>query len=68
MFLGDFARLSANPQDGTIYLRAERSGGGDGRVYTITYRATDENGNVGFGSAEVLVPHSKGKKATKPYS
>lgn len=48
-------------EDGTIYLRAERSGNGEGRVYTITYRATDANGNAGFGSAEVLVPHSKGK-------
>lgn len=44
-------------QDGTIYLRAERNGADAGRTYTITYRATDANGNVGFGSAKVLVPH-----------
>lgn len=43
--------------DGSILLRAERSGTGPGRIYTITYRAVDASGNVGFGSAEVVVPH-----------
>jgi Mg-chelatase subunit ChlD len=45
--------------DGTIRLRAERSGHGAGRTYTITYRAQDASGNVGSGSAEVFVPHSQ---------
>lgn len=44
--------------DGAIYLRAERSGSGDGRFYTITYKATDASGNVGFGSIDILVPHN----------
>lgn len=43
--------------DGSIKLRAERSGEGPGRTYTITYRATDASGNAGYGSAEVIVPH-----------
>lgn len=42
--------------DGTISLRAERSAMGPGRIYTIKYRATDTNGNVGYGTAEVVVP------------
>ncbi|MDD5135302.1 MAG: hypothetical protein PHP01_07820, partial [Phycisphaerae bacterium] len=47
--------------DGKIYLRAERSGTGDGRVYNITYQAVDASGNITTQSAEVTVPHDKGK-------
>ena len=42
--------------DGSIYLRAERTGSSAGRVYTITYEAVDDSGNASVGSAEVLVP------------
>jgi hypothetical protein len=42
--------------DGSIYLRAERTGSSAGRVYTITYEAVDDSGNATVGSAEVLVP------------
>jgi hypothetical protein len=42
-------------------LRAERSGGGAGRIYTITYLATDSCGNSATASTTVSVPHSKGK-------
>ncbi|MDP2901666.1 MAG: VWA domain-containing protein [Methylovulum sp.] len=45
--------------DGQIYLRAERSGLGNGRFYTITYQATDKSGNVGFGTVDVIVPHNR---------
>ncbi|MHC4665685.1 MAG: SBBP repeat-containing protein, partial [Planctomycetota bacterium] len=45
--------------DGDIYLRAERSGKGVGRVYTITYQATDDSGNVAVASATVTVPHDQ---------
>ena len=41
-------------------LRAERSGTGTGRTYTITYRATDACGNVTLKSATVFVPHNQG--------
>ena len=47
--------------DFTFKLRAERSGTGDGRVYTITYQATDACGNSTVATATVTVPHSKGK-------
>jgi Leucine-rich repeat (LRR) protein len=42
---------------GVIYLRAERSGTGMGRIYTLTYEATDAAGNVGTASVTVTVPH-----------
>jgi hypothetical protein len=41
-------------------LRAERSGTGDGRVYTVTYTATDASGNEASATATVLVPHDQG--------
>lgn len=47
--------------DGTILLRAERDANGPGRVYTLTYRATDAAGNSTEASAEVSVPHDQGK-------
>jgi hypothetical protein len=42
--------------DTTFQLRAERSGVGFGRIYTITYRATDDCGNSTVSSATVRVP------------
>ena len=46
-------------EDGTIYLRAERSGTGGSRIYTITYEATDASGNSASASATVTVPHDQ---------
>ncbi len=43
----------------TIELRAERSGVGVGRVYTLTYESTDEAGNKTTASITVTVPHNK---------
>jgi hypothetical protein len=48
--------------DGQIFVRAERSGTGGGRVYTITYRAIDAAGNVAFASANVVVPKNQAPK------
>ncbi|MFC7407160.1 ExeM/NucH family extracellular endonuclease [Georgenia alba] len=46
--------------DETTYrLRAERSGQGDGRTYTVTFRATDEAGNETSATAEVHVPRHR---------
>jgi predicted extracellular nuclease len=42
--------------DDTFRLRAERSSLGTGRVYTITYRATDACGNTTEATATVEVP------------
>jgi len=44
--------------DLTGFLRAERSGSGNGRVYTLSYAATDAAGNTGGCTALVLVPDS----------
>lgn len=48
--------------DGTVdvYVRAERSGLGDGRVYTVSIRAEDAAGNVSEKSVEISVPHDQG--------
>ncbi len=42
-----------------IFLRAERSGKGTGRIYVITYTATDALGNSATATATVTVPHDK---------
>lgn len=44
---------------GTVLLRAERSGAGDGRVYVVTVTATDACGNAASCSEAVVVPQSK---------
>jgi hypothetical protein len=49
----------------TVQLRAERAGGGSGRVYTLTYQAVDGCGNIGTASATVIVPASQGNGAGK---
>jgi hypothetical protein len=45
--------------DFTFDLRAERSGTGTGRTYTIMYQATDACGNNASASATVVVPHDQ---------
>jgi len=47
--------------DLTVNLRAERSGGGGGRVYTITVRCTDAPGNASTTTVAVSVPHDQSK-------
>lgn len=49
-------------EDGSVSLRAERSGQGEGRVYLIVVAAVDEAGNTGFDCATVIVPKSKSRK------
>ncbi len=48
--------------DGTVLLRAERSGSGDGRVYRIAFTASDLEGSS-TGMVIVKVPHSVKKPA-----
>lgn len=48
-------------QGGTVLLRAERAGGGNGRVYRVTFLADDGLGGTCTGSVTVTVPHDKGK-------
>jgi hypothetical protein len=45
--------------DTSFYLRAERSGSGQGREYRVVYRVTDGSGNANVATAVVRVPHSK---------
>jgi hypothetical protein len=66
---------SSEPDDGTgdgdtagdivvhsptdVELRAERSGNGPGRTYTLTWTSTDDSGNARSVTLVVTVPHSK---------
>lgn len=53
--------------DGTfdVWVRAERSGTGHGRVYTITATATDGSGNAISSSATVTVPHDNAEPVVR---
>lgn len=42
-----------------VSLRAERSGAGDGRVYQITFVASDSRGRTSTGTVRVGVPHDQ---------
>ncbi len=46
-----------------VRLRAERSGRGNGRIYTITITCTDASGNSASKDVTVRVPHSRGRGA-----
>ena len=43
-----------------VYVRAERSGIGDGRVYRISFTASDGRGGTCMGTTTVGVPHDAG--------
>ncbi len=43
-----------------LQLRAERSGRGNDRQYTVTITATDQAGNVSRRSIKIIVPHDPG--------
>jgi hypothetical protein len=51
--------------DGRAEVRAERSGAGNGRVYTVGFRADDGHGGVCDGSVEVRVPHDRASRCVK---
>jgi hypothetical protein len=55
VFRGPDARLASDSNG--VWLRAERLGRGDGRVYRVEYSASDEYGNSCGGTALVSVPH-----------
>jgi hypothetical protein len=56
---GDVQGAAVGTADTSFLLRAERSGGGVGRIYTIVYRATDGSGNSSLAAAFVHVPHNR---------
>ena len=58
---GDIQDAAIGTPDTEISLRAERQGSGDGRIYTVTYTATDASDNGDQAVAVVLVPKSQKK-------
>ena len=47
-----------------LALRAERSGQGNGRVYTVSFVADDGRGGTCVGAVQVCVPHDRGQGST----
>jgi hypothetical protein len=65
---GQFAH-DGRVENGQAWIRAERSGhgnkaAGNGRVYEITFTATDGNGGSCTGSAFWTVPHNQGQSSS----
>ena len=58
--IGDIQDASIGAPDTSVLLRAERIGDGPGRVYTLTYTATDASGNSASALGLVMVPHDLG--------
>lgn len=58
--VGDIAQPDPGTLNDTLLLRAERDGSGPGRVYTLTYAATDHSGNGTTAIETVVVPHDLG--------
>ena len=57
--INDIQEADFGTDDRTFLLRAERMGGGSGRLYTATYNATDASGNATDGEVQILVPHDQ---------
>jgi endo-1,4-beta-xylanase len=53
----DIQGAAFGTDDRQFQLRNERSGTGNGRIYTITYSATDASGNQTLRQATVTVPY-----------
>jgi hypothetical protein len=60
----DWTQSVINQQTGelSLQLRAERSGSGTGRFYTITITAADQSGNTSTADVKIVVPHDNRKK------
>jgi|GEM_PF-2347030 len=60
----DWTELSIDQETGLIAfkLRSERSGSGDGRIYTVTIIGTDSSDNSSDEQVEIIVPHDQGNK------
>jgi predicted extracellular nuclease len=57
---GDTANDIVIVDNDTVKLRAERSGSGSGRIYTLTYLVTNTCGSAVTATATVTVPHDQG--------
>ena len=53
--------ILSNPPGNTAMVRAERAGPGTGRIYFISFTATDTAGQHCLGMAKVYVPHDQGQ-------
>jgi hypothetical protein len=49
-------------EDYTFFLKSDREGKGNGRIYSITYSVTDSSGNKSTATTQVKVPHDMGNK------
>ncbi|HEY0666453.1 MAG TPA: hypothetical protein VGD24_10335 [Gallionella sp.] len=59
---GDIQEAQPGTDDRNFYLAAKREGNNPtGRIYTVTYSATDASGNRATASATVTVAHDQGK-------
>jgi hypothetical protein len=56
----DAKRATAGSQ---VFLRAERSGKGNGRIYRLAFTASDGRGGTCEGTATVAVPRKKKRPA-----
>ena len=56
---GDIQGADFGTEDYTFLLRAERSGLGTGRIYTVTYTVSDGSGNETSAVAYVTIPKSE---------
>ncbi|MFC1563511.1 PKD domain-containing protein [candidate division KSB1 bacterium] len=65
----DIQEAEFGTDDRCFQLRAERSGKGSGRIYTIEYSVTDFSGNSTSATVQVMVEHDKGKmkKESNPF-
>ena len=58
----DIQEAQLDTDDRSFYLAAKREGTNQaGRIYTVTYSATDGSGNKATVSATVTVPHDQGR-------
>ncbi|MFN8489015.1 MAG: RICIN domain-containing protein [Caldilineaceae bacterium] len=60
----DIQGWSMGTPDAAGQLRAERSGTGNGRIYTLTYQGADVAGNVAACRTTVTVAHNQGAAAS----
>jgi hypothetical protein len=56
--VNDIQGAALETDDRQFQVRAERSGTGTGRIYTVTYEATDASGNSTRKQATINVPHN----------
>ena len=57
--VGDIQGADLGTPDVDFKLRAERSGGGPGRVYTVVYKVVDAGGLETLATALITVPHDQ---------